>query len=333
LQHENCTMNHLCDLPNLDDDALPTSHLKEEEREVLNAFRQRYESALCQENSKDHEEKEEKKDSSSQHSPDGTITKLLTPAYEIQNGQLPQSGLRPLDDITLYRYLLADRRSDGTFDTDASYQRLLSALQFRKQYKCEVIVQNLASSTIPTDIKKCMRLRVGIWAGVDNQSRPVVFERLGQFFSSGNVSRVSHDDWTTYYLYFLEMHFAKMRESAKQSGKGVDRIVYFADFQGVVSSIFNRKIFKVIPMLKALVKTIECHYPEGVDHITLFNVPRVASAAYNIVKGFLDPVTAEKIELFAGVPYDRFKELMSDDVIPLEYGGKNDIDYPQTASK
>ena len=65
--------------------------------------------------------------------------------------------------------------------------------------------------------------------------------------------------------------------------------------------------------------------------ITLFNVPRVASAAYNVVKGFLDPVTAEKIELFAGVPYDRFKEMMSDDVIPMEYGGKNEVEYPQTA--
>ena len=107
--------------------------------------------------------------------------------------------------------------------------------------------------------------------------------------------------------------------------------MYFADFQGVVSSILNRKIWKVAPLLKRLVKTVECHYPEIVDHITLFNVPRVASAAYNAMKGFVDPVTADKIELFSGVPSDRFKEMMSEDVIPVEYGGRNKIEYPQTA--
>lgn len=73
-------------------------------------------------------------------------------------------------------------------------------------------------------------------------------------------------------------------------------------------------------------------YLEVVDHIVLFNVPRVASAAYSIVKAFLDPVTADKIEIFSGVPHHRFKEMMSDDVIPVEYGGKNMMNYPQTGS-
>ena len=194
-------------------------------------------------------------------------------------------------------------------------------------------MKNIASSTIPPTVKKCQRLRVGIWAGCDHSHRPVIFERLGQFFSSGNGKKVSEEDWIESYLYFLEMHYAKMRESAKVTGKPINRIVYFADFQGVVSSILNRKIWIVVPLLKRLVQTVECHYPEIVDHITLFNVPRIASAVYNVVKGFLDPVTAEKIELHPGVPLDRFREIMSDDVIPLEYGGSNEMSYPQTASK
>ena len=173
-------------------------------------------------------------------------------------------------------------------------------------------------------------MRVAIWAGTDYNSRPVVFERLGQFFSSGNATLMTEEEWEESYLYFLETHFCKMRQISMRSGVAVDRIVYFADFSGVVSSIMNRKIWKVIPLLKRLVKKVENHYPEIVDHITLFNVPTIASAAYNIVKGFLDPVTADKIELFSGVPYERFHELIGEDVIPKEYGGMNDIDYPQT---
>lgn len=328
-------MNHLCGLSNLDDDGDNASHLHnslvDSERDVLGAFQKRYQAALFEEyttNKNDNIDAadEEKKDSSS----------LTTePEYEISEDrrilQSP-SGLRPLDGTTLYRYLLADRRGDD-FDAEASYRRLLAALKFRRERNVDAIVRHVASSDIPSEVRKCQRLRVGIWAGVDRRCRPVVFERLGQFFGSGNVGKVSsEEDWVTSYLYFLETHFLKMRESAQQSGKIVDRIVYFADFQGIVSSILNRKIWKVVPLLKLLVKTVECHYPEIVDHIVLFNVPRVASAVYNFVKGFLDEVTAEKIELFPGVPYERFKELMSEEVIPKEYGGKNEIEYPQTAS-
>ena len=351
-------MNHLCGLPKLDGGKI--NRLADEERAVLVAFRRRYESALLRgedeagrttttsnddddddddaDDAADRHHIEEKKDAIST-----TRTAMQPPppplAYVVPHDGLAPSGLRPLDDVTLCRYLLADRRADGSYDPDESYRRLLSALEFRKRARCDDIVRRLVDSSarddddamIPPAVRKCQRLRVGIWAGTDRERRPVVFERLGQFLSSGNVSRVDKDDWTTSYLYFLETHFAKMRESASSSGVVVDRIVYFADLRGVYGSIINGGIWKVVPLLKALARTVECHYPELVDHITLFNVPRAASAVYSVVRGFLDPVTAGKIELHPGVPYGRFAELLTEDVVPVEYGGRNDVNYPQTA--
>jgi hypothetical protein len=331
-------MNHLCGIP---------THLNSKPYEVesLASFRQRfYDSAPPIEayrlnNVANYAVNagEEKKESSSHQLFECDETNLiskrvLTPRYEIAHDKLPPSGWRPLDDCTLYRFLLADRQKDGTFDIEASYQRLMVALQFRRQYGSDVIVHNIWNNlSPPTHVQKCSRMRVAIWAGTDHNSRPVVFERLGQFFSSGNATLMTEEEWEEAYLYFLETHFCKMRESAIKSGMAVDRIVYFADFSGVVSSIINRKIWKVIPLLKRLVKKVESHYPEIVDHITLFNVPTIASAAYKVVRGFLDPVTADKIELFSGVPLERFNELMGEDVIPKEYGGKNEIEYAQTS--
>ena len=43
--------------------------------------------------------------------------------------------------------------------------------------------------------------------------------------------------------------------------------------------------------------------------------------------------TVNKIEFHSSVPYKRLLELMSNDVIPEEYGGTNKIDYPHTTSK
>ena len=263
----------------------------------------------------------------------GLTSENSVAAYETCYSELPESGMRPVDDITLRRFLLADRNhSTDAFDVDASYTRLIDAFKFRKEYKCDEVVSNLSSSITPERVRVCQRLRVACWAGVDRESRPVVFERLGQFFSSGNAMRVEIDDWIVHYLYFLETHFKMMRESSKKlDGKVVSRIVYFADLQGVVSSILSRKISKVVPLLKTLVSTVERHYPELVDHIVLFNVPRIASAAFNVVKAFLHPTTSQKIELFAGVPLERMKELVPSSVIPIEYGGMNSkMDYPQT---
>ena len=336
-------MNHLCDLTiKLDGGAI--NRLATDECAVLTEFRSRYESAL---RLNDDERRTASKrylhgetNDESEHKINEAIDSSSTPlaTYVIDHESLPPSGLRALDDVTLYRYLLADRRADGTFEPDLSYQRLLLALEFRKRFQCDDIVRRLQNNidelndddTIPLCVRKCQRLRVGIYASTDRESRPVVFERLGQFCSSGNVSKVSRDDWMLNYLYSLETHFAKMRESAMTTGTGVERIVFFADCSGVTSSIINGWIWKVVQLLKALANTVECHYPELVDHITLFNLPRAASAVFKVVKGFLDPVTANKIELYPGVPYARFAELLPDEIIPVEYGGKNRIDYPQT---
>ena len=45
----------------------------------------------------------------------------------------------------------------------------------------------------------------------------------------------------------------------------------------------------------------------------------------------LDPVTMEKVELHAGVPTERFLELMPAAVLPECYGGANSAtSYPET---
>jgi len=330
-------MNHLCGIPSLGGGAHLPKVLSEDELNALKTFRARYETEALGEliNSKVNiidNDAEEKEDSSLQHNMDSN-KETHTPTYEVSY-DLPASGIRSLDDITLYRFMLADKCKTNEFDLEASHTRLINALKFRKEYKSDMIVHNLATNNIPDKVEECRRLRVACWAGTDHECRPVVFERLGEFFSSGNTIKVEIDDWITSYLYFLETHFMKMRQSAEKNGKIVDRIVYFADFQGVVTSIMNRKIWQVIPLLQTLVKTVELHYPEIVDHIILFNAPRIASAAYKVVKGFLDPVTAAKIQLFSGVPLERFTELVPVSVIPQEYGGTNTtLDYPKTALK
>ena len=173
-------MNHLCDLTiKLDGGAI--NRLATDECVVLTEFRSRYESTL-----RLNDDERRTTNDESEHKINEVIDSSSTPlaTYVIDHESLPPSGLRALDDVTLYRYLLADRRADGTFEPDLSYQRLLLALEFRKLFQCDDIVRRLQNNidelndddTIPQCVRKCQRLRVGIYAGTDRESRPVVFD-------------------------------------------------------------------------------------------------------------------------------------------------------------
>tara|TARA_B100000780_G_C20908155_1_gene361533 strand:+ start:326 stop:508 length:183 start_codon:yes stop_codon:yes gene_type:complete len=47
---------------------------------------------------------------------------------------------------------------------------------------------------------------------------------------------------------------------------------------------------------------VEAHFPEIVDHVVLFNAPRIFASIFPLVKAFMDPITAAKTEVHAGVP-------------------------------
>lgn len=100
----------------------------------------------------------------------------------------------------------------------------------------------------------------------------------------------------------------------------------------MVTAIMNRSIWKVIPLLQSY-KAVEEYYPEIADTIILFNVPKVATIFYKIVRSFLDPVTADKIRLYSTADYEEvFSKVMPMDAVPEEYGGTSKRDYPQMAT-
>lgn len=166
-------MNHLCDLTTIKLDGGAINRRATNERAVLLEFRTRYESDL-----RLNDDSFTKDNDESEHKIDEVIDSSSTPLakYVVDHDSLPPSGLRALDDVTLYRYLLADRRADGTFEPDLSYQRLLLALELRKRFQCDDIVQRLQNdinqhdnNAISQCVLKCQRLRVGIYAGTDRE--------------------------------------------------------------------------------------------------------------------------------------------------------------------
>jgi hypothetical protein len=115
------------------------------------------------------------------------------PTFEQDPDSLPASGWRPLDDVTLLRFLRADERS-GKYRHEISSARLLNALAWRKQMRSDSLISNP-----PPDHERYSALRIRRWVGRDLTHRPVQFERLGRFMSSGNTSAFSNSEWLQHY--------------------------------------------------------------------------------------------------------------------------------------
>ena len=206
-------------------------------------------------------------------------------------------------------------------------------MQIMKDMKDKSI--SSSSSTFATrmqQLEKYKRLRVRVFTGRGYNGEPIMFERLGEFLGSGNGSLLTEQEWIHFYIWDLERHFTEMRQASIHNGKAIDKYIFCGDCSGIVTAIWNRSIWKVIPLLKALVKSVEEFYPEIAHQIVLYNVPKIATLFYRAVRSFLDPVTASKISLQAGLPTDYWQTIMPLEAIPEEYGGASKVSFPPTAS-
>jgi len=240
--------------------------------------------------------------------------------WEVSPEILPESGWRPLDDVTLLRFLRADKRK-SEFDPSTSMARLLKALAWRKHMRSDALLANIADEAYEN-------LRIRRWVGIDKSNRPVQFERLGKFLGSGNSKAFTGPEWLAHYARDLETTFQQMRAAAVASGEPITTYLFCADMSGLGGIVWY--MGSVIPLLKLLTKEVEAHFPEMVGNIVLFNVPRIFSSLFPMVKAFMDPITAAKIEVHAGVPTERLLSLMPTSALPTEYGGTSTAAYPQT---
>ena len=157
-------------------------------------------------------------------------------------------------------------------------------------------------------------LRVRRWTGFDRvHGRPVMIERLGEFFGSDNHRAFDRETWLRCYAHDMANHSPQFCEATRRSlvllrdgvggggggGGGDDfapkliqKYVFIADTSGLGIMACMR----ALPLIKACTKEIETNYPEIVDVIILTRVPAIIAGVYNkIVKRFLNPAVAAKV--------------------------------------
>jgi len=162
--------------------------------------------------------------------------------------------------------------------------------------------------------------------GYDKLNRPILFEHTGGI-TPAVLSIMTTKEWLVHYHWWvMEVSLDKVFAEAYKRSR--ERNLHFAystcvvlDFSGLNSTHANKSM---LDHVRGLVAIDNLCYPEMLGKMFVINTPWLAMGLWNLVKGWLDPRTQEKIEILSAGPEQtkRLLEYIDEDVLPECYGGR-----------
>jgi hypothetical protein len=105
---------------------------------------------------------------------------------------------------------------------------------------------------------------------------------------------------------------------SRKSGQLLETCCTIMDLKGVGLSKFT-SVYSYIKRASAISQN---YYPERLGKLYLINAPWGFSSVWSMVKGFLDPVTVEKIHVLGAAYQAELVDQIPMENLPIEYGGE-----------
>jgi hypothetical protein len=115
-----------------------------------------------------------------------------------------------------------------------------------------------------------------------------------------------------------ELMRGRCRLSSERYGRIIDKQVIIKDMKGV--PMFAD--WGSSAAFKESVRVDESYYPQTLKTMFIINASVYFTALWSVVKLWLDPLTVEKIQILGDDYYPTLIKHISEDMIPVEYGGK-----------
>ncbi|KAL4892117.1 CRAL-TRIO domain-containing protein [Aspergillus ambiguus] len=214
-----------------------------------------------------------------------------------------------LDTLTLLRFLRARK-----FDVAASKLMFVESEKWRKEFGTDDLPRTFNYEEKP----QVFAYYPQYYHKTDKDGRPVYIEKLGKIdlnamYKITTAERMLQNLVTEY----EKLADPRLPACSRKAGKLLETCCTIMDLKGVgVTSIPS--VYGYVRQASAISQN---YYPERLGKLYLINAPWGFSTAFNAVKGFLDPVTVDKIHVL-GSNYK--KELLGQvpaENLPLEFGG------------
>jgi hypothetical protein len=155
----------------------------------------------------------------------------------------------------------------------------------------------------------------------DRHGRPIYVERTGLADADLLNALVDLDRLEGHHIMSMETDLANLYALASAAaGRVVTKQTTILDFKEMTLKLANANSRTYVKRMSAV---DSANYPETLGRLLIINAPSFFSVAWAMVKGFLDPVTVEKISIHGGPAewLPKLRELIDEDKTPVEYGG------------
>jgi len=163
-----------------------------------------------------------------------------------------------------------------------------------------------------------------LYSGVDKNGCPVFISKPGILNVTG-ISCITKLNGILKYHWYAMMHDFKDRLQAQKKADPDNftrfECITILDLDGLSVAAVTKLALRIV---KEQSHIDSLCFPETLSRMVIVNAPRVFSATWNLIKGWLDPRTISKVDLISNRSAweKRLLELIDEDQLPVDYGGK-----------
>ncbi|KAL1918169.1 uncharacterized protein VTP21DRAFT_3435 [Calcarisporiella thermophila] len=242
----------------------------------------------------------------------GNLTPQQEAALHRFREDLEQEGLisSAHDDFTLLRFLRARR-----FNHAAAKAMFTATEQWRRDMDVDSLVQNF----VFPEAEEMAKFYPRFYHKTDRKGRPVYIEQLGGIDVARMFKITTEDRMIKHFIVGYE-HLIHERFPAcsQAAGERVEQTFTITDLKG----LSLRQVPMALGFIKRIAAIAQDNYPELMGKMIIINAPFLFSGAFNMIKPFLDEVTASKIVILGSKYQTELLKYVDPQNLPEEFGGK-----------
>ncbi|ERF73069.1 Sec14 cytosolic factor [Endocarpon pusillum Z07020] len=235
--------------------------------------------------------------------------------YQLRQ-MLEQAGYTErLDTLTLLRFLRARK-----FNVEQAKTMFMDSEKWRKEFGTDDLPRTFDYNVNP---KYSSIIRNIITKPIEFDGRPVYIEQLGKIDLTAMYKITTADRMLrNMVVEYEKLADPRLPACCRKSGRLLETCCSIIDLKGVGVS----KVSSVYGYLKSASAILQNYYPERLGKLYLINAPWGFSGAFNFVKGFLDPVTVQKIHILGSDYLPKLLEQVPKENLPKQFGGDCECD-------
>ncbi|KAH6847295.1 CRAL-TRIO domain-containing protein [Chaetomium sp. MPI-CAGE-AT-0009] len=214
-----------------------------------------------------------------------------------------------LDTLTLLRFLRARK-----FDVELSKKMFVECEAWRKETNLDEV---LPTWDYP-EKTEIFKYYPQYYHKTDKDGRPVYIEQLGGIDLNAMYKITTAERMlTNLAVEYERVSDPRLPACSRKAGALLETCCSIMDFKGVGLG----KASQVFGYVKQASGLSQNYYPERLGHLYLINTPWGFSTVWNVVKGWLDPVTVQKIHVFgSNYKAELLKQIPAEN-LPKDFGG------------